>query len=141
MEHAEFTPQNELEKTLLNLLDGSIEGEDFLHYLMDAQVFMPILDETHAIKGFQRTTKAQPLLVEDEDDTQVLILFTSPGRSKDFVSDFPGYGGGLLTEFSWVLRKMDTPLAIALNPGLEAGFDMDAETVASMMAELPPESQ
>ena len=141
MEQSDFTPQNELEKSLLNLLDGSIEGEDFLHYLMDAQVFMPILDETHAIKGFQRSTKAQPLLVEDEDDTSVLILFTSPARSKDFVSDFPGYGGGLLTEFSWVLRKMDTPLSIALNPGLEAGFDMDAETVASMMAELPPESQ
>ena len=141
MEQSDFKPQNELEKSLLSLLDGSLEGEDFLHYLMDAQVFMPILDETHAIKGFQRTTKAQPLLVEDEDDTRVLILFTSPARSKEFVSDFPGYGGGLLTEFSWVLRKMDTALPIALNPGLEAGFDMDAETVASMMAELPPESQ
>lgn len=141
MENSDFTPQNELEKSLLNLLDGSIEGEDFLHYLMDAQVFMPTLDETPAIKGFQRSTKAQPLLVEDEDDTSVLILFTSPARSKDFVSDFHGYGGGLLTEFSLVLRKMDTPLPIALNPGLEAGFDMDAETVASMMAELPPEPQ
>ena len=40
---------------------------------MDAQVFMPIQDEAHEIKGFQRSTKAQPLLVEDEDDTSVLI--------------------------------------------------------------------
>ena len=71
----------------------------------------------------------------------MLILFTSPGRAKKFVADFPGFDGGLLTEFSWVLRKMNTPLAIALNPGLEVGFDMDAETVASLMAELPPESQ
>ena len=141
MEDSDFTPQNELEKSLLNLLDGSIEGEDFLHYLMDAQVFMPTLDETHVIKEFQRSTKAQPLLVEDDDDASVLMLFTSAERSKDFVSEFHGYGGGQLTEFSSVLRIMDTPLAIALNPGLEVGFDMDAETVASMMAELQPEPQ
>ncbi|HQS58300.1 MAG: hypothetical protein B7Y56_05045 [Gallionellales bacterium 35-53-114] len=141
MEHADFKPQNDLEKTLLTLLDGSMEGEDFLHYLMDAQVYMPILDETPAIMDFQRSTQTQPLLVDDEEHTRMLILFTSTERSKDFVSGFPGYGGGLLIEFSWVLRKMDRALAIALNPGLEAGFDMDAETVASMMAELPPESQ
>ncbi len=141
MNGSDFEVQNELEKTLLNLLDGSMEGEDFLQYLMDAQVYMPILDETHAIKGFQHTTNAQPLLVKDDEDNQVLILFTSPGRAKDFVQDFPGYDGGLLSEFSRVLGKMDTPMNIALNPGLEAGFDMDAETVASLMAELPPESQ
>ena len=35
---------------------------------------MPIQDEVHAIKGFQRSTKAQPLLVEDEEATRVLIL-------------------------------------------------------------------
>jgi hypothetical protein len=140
MNQSDFAAQNELEKTLLNLLEGTMEGEDFLQYLMGAQVYMPIQDEAHAIKGFQRSTKAQPLLVEDEDDTQVLILFTSPARSREFVQDFPGYGGGLLTEFSWVLRKMDTPLSIALNPGIEVGFDMDAETVAELMAELPPES-
>ena len=138
---SDFAAQNELEKTLMSLLEGNIEGEDFLHSLLDAQVYMPIQDETHAIKGFQRSTKAQPLIAEDEDGAQILILFTSPARAKEFVVDFPGYGGGLLTEFSWVLRKMDTPLSIALNPGHEAGFDMDAETVASMMDNLPPESQ
>ena len=61
--------------------------------------------------------------------------------AQEFVSDFPGYGGGLLTEFSWVLRKMDTPLGIALNPGFETGFDMDAEMVADLMASLPAEEK
>lgn len=136
-----FVAQNELEKKLLSLLDGSIEGEDFLHFLQDAQVYMPIQDEAHAIKGFQRSTKAQPLLVTDEDDNQVLILFTSPGHAKDFVQDYPGYSGGLLTEFSWLLRRMDTVLGIALNPGMETGFDLDAEMVANLMANLPPETQ
>lgn len=140
MNDTNFIAQSELEKILLILLEGGMEGEDFLSYLMGAQVYMPIRDENHAIKGFQHTTQAQPLLIEDEEGTQALILFTSPGRAREFVQDYPGFGGGLLTEFSWVLRKMDTPLNIALNPGYEAGFDMDADTVASLMAELPPES-
>ena len=134
-----FTAQNELETQLMAVLNGSIEGEDFIQHLMAAQVFMPIEDEVSAIKGFQRTTKAQPLLLEDEDGQQVLILFTSPGRAKEFVADHPGFGGGLLTEFSWVLHKMDTPMSIALNPGYDAGFDMDADMVADLMANLPPE--
>ena len=139
MTQKDFTAQNDLEKNLLNVLDGTMPGEDFIHYLLDAQVFMPIQDEANAIKGFQRTTKAQPLLVADEDGSQALILFTSPGRAKEFVGHHPGYGGGLLTEFSWVLRKMDAPLNIALNPGFDTGFDLDAEMVADLMASLPPE--
>jgi hypothetical protein len=135
-----FLPQNELEKELVSALDGSMSGEDFIKHLLNAQVYMPIQDETHAIKGFQRSTKAQPLLVEDEEGAQIMILFTSPGRAKEFVDDYPGYGGGLLTEFSWVLRKMDAPLGIALNPGFEAGFDMDAEMVADLMSGLPAEA-
>jgi len=134
-----FTPQNELETQLMAALDGSMPGEEFIRLLPDAQVFMPIQDEVHSIKGFQRTTKAQPLLVADETGQQVLIVFTSPGRAKNFVKDHPGFGGGLLTEFSWVLRKMDRPMSIALNPGYDTGFDMDEEMVAEVMANLPPE--
>ena len=100
---------------------------------------MPIQEEANAIKGFQRTTKAQPLLLEIEAGAKVLILFTSPGRAKEFVSQHPGYGGGLLTEFSWVLRKLDAPLNTSLNPGFETGFDMDVEMVADLMSSLPPE--
>lgn len=136
-----FIAQNELEKMLASALDGGVDEQDFMRQLLDAQVFMPIQDEANEIKGFQRTTKAQPLLLGDENGTQVLILFTSPGRAKEFVAGHPGYGGGLLAEFSWVLRKMDTPLSIALNPGFETGFDMDAEMVAELMASLPPEEK
>lgn len=135
-----FEPKNELEKQLQCALDGSVSGDDFMHYLMDAQVFMPVEDEANQIKGFQRSTRAQPLVVEDETGTQVLVLFTSPERAKTFVENHPGYGGGLLTEFAWVLRKMGAPAGIALNPGLDAGFDLEPEMVADLMANLPPEA-
>ncbi len=135
-----FEPKNELEKQLRCALDGSVSGDDFIHYLMDAQVFMPVEDEANQIKGFQRSTRAKPLVLEDETGTQVLVLFTSPERAKAFVANHPGYGGGLLTEFAWVLRKMGAPAGIALNPGLDAGFDLEPEMVADLMASLPPEA-
>lgn len=135
-----FEPKNELEKQLQCALDGSVSGDDFMRYLMDAQVFMPVEDEANQIKGFQRSTHAQPLVVKDETGTQVLVLFTSPERAKGFVKHHPGYGGGLLTEFSWVLRKMGAPAGIALNPGLDEGFDLEPVMVADLMASLPPEA-
>lgn len=140
MSQNNLNAQNELEIKLASALDGSMTGDDFISYLMDAQVFMPILDDTTAIKGFQRTTKAQPLIVEDEDGTQVLVIFTSPARAREFVNEYPGFGGGLLTEFNWVLRKLDAPVNISLNPGFEYGFDMDVEMVAEMITILPPEN-
>lgn len=135
-----FEPKNELEQQLRDALDGNVSGDDFMRYLMDAQVFMPVEDEANRIKGFQRSTRARPLVLEDETGTQVLVLFTSPERAKGFVENHPGYGGGLLTEFSWVLRKMGAPAGIALNPGLDAGFDLEPEMVAGLMANLPPEA-
>lgn len=139
MNQQTFTAQNELEQKLMEALDDSMTGENFIAYLMNAQVFMPIEDVKDEIKGIQHSTKIQPLVVEDERGNDVLILFTSPGRASEFVAGFPGYGGGLLMEFSWVLRKMDEPLSIAINPEFEAGFDMDMEMVADLKATLPEE--
>ena len=140
MNQGTFEPKNDLEKQLQSALHGRVSGDDFIHYLMDAQIFMPVEDETNEIKGFQRSTRAQPLVLDDESGTKVLVLFTSPERAKGFVENHPGYGGGLLTEFSWVLRKMGTPAGIALNPGIEEGFDLEPEMVADLMASLPPEA-
>lgn len=140
MNQGTFEPKNDLEKQLQSALNGRVSGDDFIRYLLDAQVFMPVEDEANEIKGFQRSTRAQPLVLEDESGTQVLVLFTSPERAKNFVEDHPGYGGGLLTEFSWVLRKMGAPAGIALNPSMDEGFDLEPEMVADLMASLPPEA-
>jgi hypothetical protein len=140
MNQGTFEPKNDLEKQLQSALNGRVSGDDFIRYLLDSQVFMPVEDEANEIKGFQRSTRAQPLVLEDESGTQVLVLFTSPERAKNFVGDHPGYGGGLLTEFSWVLRKMGAPAGIALNPSMDEGFDLEPEMVADLMASLPPEA-
>lgn len=136
----DFIPHNDLEKDLLAVHRGERDVADFVQALMDQQVFMPVRDEQDAIAGFQRSTRAQPLIVTDEEGERVLVLFTSPERAKPMVADFPDYSGGLLTEFSWLLERLGGGVHIALNPGWEIGLDFDADTVAQLVATLPPKN-
>jgi hypothetical protein len=101
---------------------------------------MPVKDEKHVIKGFQASTRAEPLILEDEEGTRVLILFSAPERAKALTAEVPGYSGGILTEFAWVLRRMGEGVAISINPGDELGFDFDTDMVAMMAALLPEQA-
>ncbi|WP_324779057.1 SseB family protein [Thiobacillus sedimenti] len=134
-----FVPHNALEEQLAAVHAGTLDPETFVLGLLDQQLFMPVRDEKDAIQGFQRSTQAEPLIIEDEDGERVLVMFTSPERAKPIVAQFPGFSGGLLTEFSWLLRRLGGGVPIALNPGWDVGMDFDAETVAQLIAQLPPE--
>ncbi len=128
----DFDAKNELEKKLLDAQEGRIPPQAFIDTLLASEVYLPIY-EKHQIGGFAPSNKAQPLTLKDEDSGEdTLILFTSPDRAKDFVKDYPGYGGGLVTEFTWVLEKLGVGYAIALNPGLELGIDLEAGTAAQL---------
>lgn len=134
-----FVPHNPLEEQLLAVHGGSLDPETFVRDLVEQSLFMPVRDEKHPIAGFQRTTQAEPLVVEDADGERVLVIFTSPERAKPFVADYPGYSGGLLTEFSWLLRRLGGGVPISLNPGWDVGMDFDADMVGHLIAQLPPE--
>ena len=121
----EFEPRNELEKSLLAAQEEKISSDDLLNILMNSQVFMPVQDDKPSLLNIQRSTRAQPL-----------VLFSSPERAKELISDYPGFGGGILTEFTWVLERMGRDFGIALNPGLDAGFDMEPETVNDLVDSL-----
>jgi SseB protein N-terminal domain len=129
----EFTAHNELEKKLVSAQQGQLDSADFVSDLMASQVFMPVQDEPGEIQGFQRSSKANPLTLESEDGQNVLVLFTSPERAKPFLVDFPDYQGGLLTDFSWILERIGSGIAISLNPGMEVGIDFDSEMVEQMI--------
>lgn len=123
-----FEPRNDVEKQLLAAQAGEISGEAFMAELLQAQLFMPVRDE-YGISNFQASDKAIPLTVEDEEGTQVLVLFTSPERAKVFVGDYPGYEGGLLAEFTWILERVGSGYGIVLNPGWPVGLDMAPDMV------------
>lgn len=130
--------RNEVEGLLVDLEQGNIDPESFARQLLDHQVFMPIKDEKHQIAGFQLSTKADPLVIEDEEGNRVFIVFTSPERAKQFTAEYPGYSNGLLTEVSWIVQRMGADMGLSINPGMEPGFDFDADMV-SMLASLLPE--
>ncbi len=140
MSHPEMSSRNEVERLLNEMNEGSIEPENFAHALISQQIFIPIQDEKHMIAGFQLSTKATPLVVEDEEGNRVLIAFSAPERAKAFIADYPGYSGGLLTEVSWILRRIGADMGLSINPGQEPGFDFDADMVA-MLASLLPEEE
>ncbi len=129
MNEQALEPRNDLERRLLAAQAGGTSPEAFMEELMDAQVFLPVQDEPDQIKGFQRSSRARPLVLQGEDGIQVLVLFTSPERAKAFVKEFQDYGGGLLTEFRWVLERVGEGNAIVINPGLELGIDLEPEMV------------
>ena len=134
-----FEPRNDLELKLKSAQEGKIDGEVFMEHLMNAQVFMPVEDKL-GIGGFQDSNKIKPLIIKTEEGTDVLVLFTGPDRAKPFVKDFPGYEGGLLGEFKWVLETAGLGHGIALNPGWEVGIDMEPEMV-EQLAHLKGDSE
>jgi hypothetical protein len=139
MDSPTFEPRNELEHLLLDMIRMEVDPEESAQRLIDMQVFMPVKDEKHQIAGFQRSTQAEPMVLEDDEGHRAVILFSAPERAKDFLTQFPDYSGGLLTEFSWVLRRMGENMSIAINPGIDEGFDFDPHMVAMLVALLGEE--
>jgi hypothetical protein len=120
----DFEARNELEEKLLAAQEGQMSSEALMEYLMETQVFMPVKDSI-GIEGFTSSNKAVPLTLKTDDDLEVLVLFTSPDRSKAFVQDFPGYDGGLLAEFKWVLERTGSGIGISINPNWPVGMDLE----------------
>ncbi len=130
------TGRSAVENLLVAMHEGQLAPEEFARRLLKEQVFMPVRDEKHRIAGFQASTKAAPLVVDDEDGNRVLVLFTSPDRAKAFLAHYPGYSGGLLTEFSWVVKRIAEGMGISINPGQQLGMDLDPEMVAMTLGLL-----
>ncbi len=133
-----FKPRNDLEKLLLSAQAGELEIEELMDQLMGSTVFMPVY-EKHQIGGLQPTNddKATPLTLQEEGGSTVLILFSSPELGKEFVKNFPGYGGGLLAELKWIVEKVGTDYAISINPDNEVGIDLDPSQIKQLYKNIP----
>ena len=142
MHAQEIEAKNELEHKLVAAMRGELSSDDFMREMLAQQIFIPIKDDKDSgIQGFQHTTRATPLVIQDEEGQNILVLFTSPERAKDFLADVPGYSGGLLADFSWIVERMEPGFAISVNPGLELGMDIDPNDVTHMIEILAARSK
>lgn len=126
-----FTPTNTIEEQLLAAQEGRIGSEAFMQALLQSQLFMPILEQAQT-GNLQTSQSAQPLTLEDEEGNRIVILFTSPERGKAFLRDHPGYQGGLLAEFTWILEKLGVGLGLSINPDSPAGIDLTPEMMSQL---------
>jgi hypothetical protein len=129
--HDSFEARNKLEQNLMAAQEGQMDEDAFMKYLMDTQVFMPVKDSI-GIEGFTGSDKALPLTLKSEDGVEVLILFTSPERAKTFLDDYPGYDGGLLAEFRWVVERTGSGVGISINPNWPVGMDMEPQMIQQL---------
>lgn len=65
-------PHNPVEAQLASAHAGTPDPETFELRLPGQQLFMPVRDEKHAIQSVQRSTQADPLIIEDGDGERVL---------------------------------------------------------------------
>ena len=84
----------------------------------------------------QRSTRAQPLVLSAEEGTPILVLFSSPERARPFLKDYPGFTGGILESFQWVLQNLGSGYGVMLNPDTDIGFDMEPDTVQELIQRL-----
>lgn len=131
----QLVPRNDLERQLLAAQQGELSAEDFMQELLVTQLFMPVLDDSGGIQGFQKTDQAQPLILAGEGQESVLVMFTSPERAKGFVEHFPGYEkGGILIELPWLLERLGEGVGLVINPGWDVGIDIPPEMVGQLRA-------
>lgn len=71
-----------------------------------------------------------------EDDAPILALFPSPESAESFLENFPGFTGGILDSFKWMLQNMGSRYGIALNPESDVGFDLEPEIVEGLIQQL-----
>jgi len=126
-----FNPTTDLERTLAAAQEGTVGEKAFMSELMTAQVFVPVYEDTQ-VENSPPSDKVMPLTFEAKDGTKMVAIFTTPDRAKPVLADIEGYEGGFLTEFNWVIGKLESGVGVSLNPGHDVGVDMAPEMIDTL---------
>ncbi|MCC2637713.1 MAG: hypothetical protein K0Q68_1432 [Moraxellaceae bacterium] len=129
-----FDPLNDLETALLAAQTGEATIDALMERLKDSPVFL-LLDRDPGPED-ARDDDAQPLLLNNGQGEPVLAMFSAPERSISMTLAFPGYAFGVWVEFPMLLGLVAPGVGLVLNPGAVAGFEMPADAVVSLRAEV-----
>lgn len=129
-----FDPLNDLEVALAAAKAGTGTIDALIDRLQDSQVFL-LLDRDPG-PAEARDDSALPLTLSNARGLPVLALFSAPERSISMTLAYPQLSVGVWVEFRWLLRLVRPGVGLVLNPGAIAGFEMPAEAVTRLQAEL-----
>lgn len=130
MNAEDFSPTTDIEHKLVDAQEGRLSSEDFMQELLEATMFLPVYDDS--VSGIQLSDKARPISIQLEDGTEIMVVFTSPERAREFLDQAPGQSGGILESFRWIVEHAGTGVGISINPGWDFGLDIEPEMVAQL---------
>lgn len=130
MNAEDFAPTTDIEHKLVDAQEGRLSSEDFMQELLEATMFLPVYDDS--VSGIQLSDKARPISIQLEDGTEIMVVFTSPERAREFLDQAPGQSGGILESFRWIVEHAGTGVGISINPGWDFGLDIEPEMVAQL---------
>ena len=129
-----FEPSNDLERALVAALQKQIAVAEFLQTLRVSKVF--ILVDKQTDPGAAWDHSAAPMVLTNAEKMPFLAVFTAPERAGAWTKRQTAFGFGLSTDFIGLLQDTAADLGIAINPGLQAGFEMLPATVAQLKAQV-----
>jgi len=123
--------KNKLEQKLQAASKGALDVDEFMQYLLSAQVFLPMMNDNE--QGLHKDLRTEPLLLDTDGNFNIMPVFSSPEAAKDFLKNFKDYSGGLLLDFTRVLDRIDQSLGISINPDSEFGIDLDPTVIQQLV--------
>jgi len=123
----EFVPENELESTLLQVVEGKAELNGFLEQLLRSKIFMLFNGNLAEAKD---ASAIRPLAMTNASGAREVAIFTSPTRATPLTRQAPEYEYGMLVETGWALKGVAPGIGVVINPGWRAGLEMPAEGLA-----------
>ncbi|HEY9790450.1 MAG TPA: SseB family protein [Candidatus Obscuribacterales bacterium] len=117
-------PVNELESSLLSLMNGKISQADFLRVFLQSRLFIMVNGEP---QGSVLGDKQPMVIASAQDAPRLLAVFASPTRAHKMVELFAEYSFPIQVDAEWVLDHIGSHMGIAFNPGCPNGFEMAPE--------------
>lgn len=128
---AELEPNSDLEKALVAAQNGESSTAEFLHRLVDSDVFI-LLSRAQKQDEEDDKQNIQPLVLEGPDKTPMLAMFTLSERSSLLTKDFPDFTYPYEVEFSWIVANASEGMGLVINPGWSYAASLPPEALAQL---------
>lgn len=125
----ELEPISDLEKALVAAQDGESSTADFLHRLVDSDVFILLSEKKQEEED---DSNIQPLVLEGPDKTPMLAMFTLSERTPPLIKEFPDYTHPYEVEFSWIVANASEGMGLVINPGWSYAASLPPEALAQL---------
>lgn len=132
-EQDDFEVQNELEFLIQAGRDGKVSLGTIFQCLLRSPVHMVL---NRPVDDPSQPGDVQGLMVQNEDGSQMLTVFTGESRTEHFRGQQPGYDHAARFPATMLLDNMLDSMGLVINPGLSVGMQITADGVRNLKREL-----